>query len=82
MALALECKPEEFAAKFAERQSKPIAPVEVTDGPVQEIVNLGDDVDLTKVPLLTHYDVNAAPLYHGGHRRRCRSRQRRQKHQL
>jgi len=27
MARALECKPEELAVKFAERQSKPIAPV-------------------------------------------------------
>src|SRR5258706_15422350 len=27
MALALECQPEELAAKFTERQGKPIAPV-------------------------------------------------------
>ena len=61
MALALECQPEELAAKFTERQGKPLAPVEVTDAPVQEVVKLGDDIDLAKVPLLTHYDVNAAP---------------------
>ncbi len=29
MALALECKPEELANEFSERQGKPIAPVEV-----------------------------------------------------
>jgi UbiD family decarboxylase len=66
MALALECKPEELAAKFTERQGKPIAPVEVADAPVQEVVKLGDDIDLTKVPLLTHYDVNAAPYVTAG----------------
>src|SRR5512141_591899 len=68
MALALECKPEEVAAKFTERQGKPIAPVEVqvNDAPVQEVVKLGDDIDLTKVPLLTHYDVNAAPYVTAG----------------
>jgi 2,5-furandicarboxylate decarboxylase 1 len=66
MALALECKPEELAAKFTERQGKPIAPVEVTDAPVHEVVTLGDDIDLAKVPLLTHYDVNAAPYVTAG----------------
>ncbi|MGH7887433.1 MAG: UbiD family decarboxylase, partial [Candidatus Binatia bacterium] len=68
MALALECKPEELAAKFTERQNKPIAPVEVQAdaAPVHEVVKLGDDVDLAKVPLLTHYDVNAAPYVTAG----------------
>jgi UbiD family decarboxylase len=66
MALALECKPEELAAKFSERQGKPVAPVEVSEGPVHEVVKTGDDVDLTKVPLLTHYDVNAAPYITAG----------------
>ena len=68
MAMALECKPEELAAKFTERQGKPIAPVELkgNDAPVQEVVKLGDDIDLTQVPLLTHYDVNAAPYVTAG----------------
>ena len=66
MALALECKAEELAAKFTERQGKPMAPVEVPDAPVHEVVKLGDDVDLTQVPLLTHYDVNAAPYVTAG----------------
>src|SRR5947208_15185960 len=30
MALALECRPAELAARFTDRQNKPIAPVEVT----------------------------------------------------
>ena len=66
MALALECQPEQLAAKFTERQGKPIAPVEVSDAPAQEVVKLGDDIDLAKVPLLTHYDVNAAPYVTAG----------------
>jgi len=66
MALALECKPEDLASKFSERQGKPIAPVEVGDAPVQEVVKTGDDIDLAKVPLLTHYDVNAAPYITAG----------------
>jgi UbiD family decarboxylase len=66
MALALECKPEALAAKFTERQGKPIAPVEVNDAPVQEVVKIDAEVDLAKVPLLTHYDVNAAPYVTAG----------------
>ena len=66
MALALECRTEELAAKFSQRQSKPLAPVEVNNAPVHDQVKTGDDVDLTKVPLLTHYDVNAAPYITAG----------------
>ncbi|MGZ8490225.1 MAG: UbiD family decarboxylase [Candidatus Binatia bacterium] len=66
MALALECQPEQLAAKFTERQGKPIAPMEVGDAPAQEVVKLGDAIDLAKVPLLTHYDVNAAPYVTAG----------------
>jgi 2,5-furandicarboxylate decarboxylase 1 len=66
MALALECKQENLAARFTERQGKPLAPVEVSNAPVHESVRLGDDIDLTKVPLLTHYDVNAAPYITAG----------------
>ena len=66
MAIALDGKPEELARKFGERQSKPIPPVEVTDAPVQEVTKLGDEADLTEVPMLTHYDVNAAPYITAG----------------
>ncbi|MSP37297.1 MAG: UbiD family decarboxylase [Deltaproteobacteria bacterium] len=66
MALALDCKQDDLAARFTERQGKPIAPVEVSDTPVHEVVKLGDDIDLAKIPLLTHYDVNAAPYVTAG----------------
>jgi 2,5-furandicarboxylate decarboxylase 1 len=66
MALALECEPHELARKFSERQGKPIPPVEVQDGPVHEVIKLSDEADLRDVPLLTHYDVNAAPYITAG----------------
>jgi 2,5-furandicarboxylate decarboxylase 1 len=67
MATALECRPEELAQQFSERQSKPIPPVEISNGaPVHEVVKTGAEVDLTQVPLLTHYDVNAAPYITAG----------------
>ena len=46
MAMALECEPHELARRFSERQARPIAPVEVSQGPVHEMIRLGDDVDL------------------------------------
>jgi UbiD family decarboxylase len=66
MAMALECRSEELANKFSERQGNPIAPVEVNAAAVHEVVKIGDAADLTKVPLLTHYDVNAAPYITAG----------------
>jgi 2,5-furandicarboxylate decarboxylase 1 len=66
MALALECKPEDLARTFSERQSKPVPPMEVKDAPVHEIILLGAEADLTKIPILTHYDVNAAPYITAG----------------
>lgn len=66
MALALACRPEELARTFSERQARPIAPVETADAPVHEVIKTGDEIDLGKVPLLTHYDVNAAPYITAG----------------
>ena len=66
MAMALECEPHELARRFSERQARPIAPVEVSQGPVHEMIRLGDEVDLRGIPLLTHYDVNAAPYITAG----------------
>ncbi|HXG53642.1 MAG TPA: UbiD family decarboxylase [candidate division Zixibacteria bacterium] len=66
MAFALETSPGNLARVFAERQSRPIAPVEIGDAPVHEVVRVGDEVDLNGVPVLTHYDVNAAPYITAG----------------
>ena len=66
MAFALECRPDELAGAFSARQNQPIAPVELSAAPVHEVLRLGDEVDLTQVPLLTHYDVNAAPYITAG----------------
>ena len=66
MAFALECRPEELASSFSARQNQPIPPVELSVAPVHEVLRLGDEVDLTQVPLLTHYDVNAAPYITAG----------------
>jgi UbiD family decarboxylase len=66
MALALECQPQDLARVFSARQSEPRAPVETIKAPVHEVIKTGGEIDLTQVPLLTHYDVNAAPYITAG----------------
>lgn len=66
MAFALECRAEELASTFSARQNQPVPPIELSGPPVHEVVQLGEEVDLTRVPLLTHYDVNAAPYITAG----------------
>jgi UbiD family decarboxylase len=66
MAIALECEPRDLARKYSERQSKTLPPVEVENAPVHEVIQTGDDIDLGRVPMLTHYDVNAAPYITAG----------------
>jgi 2,5-furandicarboxylate decarboxylase 1 len=66
MAFALECRPDELAGAFSARQNQPVPPVELSAAPVHEVLRFGDEVDVTQVPLLTHYDVNAAPYITAG----------------
>jgi 2,5-furandicarboxylate decarboxylase 1 len=66
MALALECKVSNLARKYGERRSRIIPPMEIENAPVHEVVRTGDDIDLSQIPLLTHYNVNAAPYITAG----------------
>jgi UbiD family decarboxylase len=66
MAIALECEPRELARRYNERQSQLLLPAEIENAPVQEVILTGDDIDLTQIPMLTHYDVNAAPYITAG----------------
>jgi UbiD family decarboxylase len=66
MATAMACRPHELAREFARRQAKPLPPLAVDEAPVQEVVEIGEEVNLARAPLLTHYDVNAAPYITAG----------------
>ena len=66
MARALECEPRDLARQYGERQFRTLAPVEIDNAPVHEVIQTGDEVDLGRVPMLTHYDVNAAPYITAG----------------
>jgi 2,5-furandicarboxylate decarboxylase 1 len=52
-ALAIEAEPEHLHEAWTNRMAQPIPPVLVHDGPCKENVLLGDDVDLSRIPVPT-----------------------------
>lgn len=66
MALALECEIRDLARTYSERQSQHLPPTEIDNAPVHELIQTGDAIDLTQIPMLTHYDVNIAPYITAG----------------
>ena len=63
---AWNATPEELAAKFTERQAKTDCARRSERRAGAGSRQAGDDIDLAEVPLLTHYDVNAAPYVTAG----------------
>ena len=61
LALSLGCTDEELNAVYREREDQRIEPVIVESGPVQEVVWEGDQVDLYRLPILTHNALDAGP---------------------
>jgi 2,5-furandicarboxylate decarboxylase 1 len=61
LAMALGCSEKDLNATYREREDKRVEPVMVEKAPVQEIVLLGDDIDVTKLPNITHNALDAGP---------------------
>lgn len=51
---ALGYKPDEVFERFLEATDRPLDPVRVEEGPCQEVVLLGEEVDLTRLPIPTY----------------------------
>ena len=49
----------DFIREYGAREDRPVAPVIVPEGPVQEIVFTGRDVDVTRLPILTYHEKDA-----------------------
>ena len=56
----------ELNAFIREAETKPVAPIMVTDAPVQEVVWTGDDIDLHKLPIPFHNDAEAGQYLSSG----------------
>jgi 2,5-furandicarboxylate decarboxylase 1 len=65
-ARVLRCEPQEVVARLAAvLQEGPRPLVEVTDAPCQEVVALGDDVDLAELPIVRHTPLDPYPYTTG-----------------
>ena len=61
VALAFGCDMKDINSWYRSREDKIIDPVVVEEGPVQEVVMSGEDVDLYKLPIPTHNKKDAGP---------------------
>ena len=66
LAACLGVEPANLPTAFRERCQKYIPCEVVKDAPWQEVVLEGDQVDLTKLPIPTHFSVDAAPYITAG----------------
>jgi 2,5-furandicarboxylate decarboxylase 1 len=56
----------EFVQECARRQAHPIDPVIVETGPVQDVVCIGEDVDVNELPICTYHEKDAGKYITAG----------------
>ena len=66
LAMALDTELDHMVQTFCEREENPIPPVEVSGGPVKEVVLTGTDADLSILPVTTHNALDAGPYICSG----------------
>lgn len=66
LALALEVEEGGLVEEYKRRENNRIPPEPARGGPVKEVIHIGADVDLSRLPLLTHFDINTAPYITAG----------------
>jgi UbiD family decarboxylase len=67
VAMALGLAQENVFDETVKRATSPIPPRLVTDGPCQEVIMKGDEVDVTKLPLCTNNPNDGGPYITAGH---------------
>jgi UbiD family decarboxylase len=65
-ALALGVDEADIGAAWQARESAPFAPLLLDTGPVHDVVMTGADVDLGRLPILTHFAEDAGPYVTAG----------------
>ncbi len=61
LAMALECSEKDLNAVYRAREDNRIEPIIVENAPVHQVVILGDNIDVTKLPNITHNALDAGP---------------------
>lgn len=65
VALGLQVAERDLLKHFMECESKRVKPKMVATGPVKEVIIKGNDIDLTKLPIPTHSELDAGPYISG-----------------
>jgi 2,5-furandicarboxylate decarboxylase 1 len=65
LALAMGSSENDIATRLEKGLAAPIEPVMVVDAPCQEVVHLGEDVDLTKIPIPLMHVFDGGPYISG-----------------
>lgn len=66
VARALGVPKKELEKRIIHAFKNPIPPVEVSSSPIQDVVLMGDDMDLTKFPAMMYHDTDAGPYITSG----------------
>ncbi|MBI3934901.1 MAG: UbiD family decarboxylase, partial [Acidobacteria bacterium] len=66
LASAIGSEPRSAVADYLRRIEHPVAPREVSNGPVKEVVLKGDAVDLRAIPQIVHHQDDAGPYLTAG----------------
>ena len=66
MALALDCEAGDLSAKVLQAIKNPMKATKVSEGPCQEVVKTGDEVDLTEFPIVFQFEQDGAPYISAG----------------
>jgi len=66
LAVGMQMDKKAIGKRVAQAVQHPVPPVVRDDGPCQEILLTGDDVDLTRLPLPLHSDLDGAPYISAG----------------
>jgi 2,5-furandicarboxylate decarboxylase 1 len=64
MAIGLEptATPRDFVLEYMRREDRAIPPKLVDSGPVKDVVITGDDVDITKLPMLKYHELDSGQV--------------------
>lgn len=66
LAIALETVEENLLSRYMECEDKFIPPKIISSGPVKEVLIKGDEVNLMKLPIITHCEKDAGPYITAG----------------
>lgn len=66
VARSLDVPKEDLEKRILHAYTHPVPPVEVSNGPVQEIVLEGNDIDIIQLPAMVYHDTDAGPYITAG----------------